>query len=82
MKSIPIVQTYSIASKENAEDVVEQMRRILERDNVVLREDFYNLLGIDTNYTDHKCGWTNLDNAKILELDEGFVIALPPVKEI
>jgi hypothetical protein len=39
--------------------------------------DFYDLVGVDGTYTDNKYGWTNIRNAYVNRVRDGYVIKLP-----
>lgn len=39
--------------------------------------DLYDLLGIDSNFTDNKYGWTDLRNASVNRVRGGYLINLP-----
>lgn len=55
------------------------MLEIIEKYGVVTLADMYELCDIAVNYTDHKYGWTNLRNAKIVKGENGYTIELPRV---
>ena len=45
--------------------------------------DLYGLVGIDSEYTDNKYGWTNLSSASIKATRDGYILDLPrPVRHI
>ena len=39
--------------------------------------DLYDLVGIDSNFTDNKYGWTDLRNASVSRVRGGYLINLP-----
>ena len=44
---------------------------------IVSVADMYDLVGIATNYTDNKYGWTNLRNAEPIRVANGYMLKLP-----
>jgi hypothetical protein len=71
-----------ISSKDDAETVVKALIEIIDRFSVVLLGDLYDLVGLPTVYVDHKWGWTNLSNVEIKQVDNGYLIDLPPLEAI
>ena len=53
------------------------MDDILEKYGMVSVADLYDLVGVTGNYTDNKYGWTNLSNAEIVRVRDGYQIKLP-----
>ena len=39
--------------------------------------DLYDLVGIAGSYTDNKYGWTDIRNASVVRVRDGYVIKLP-----
>ena len=39
--------------------------------------DLKDLVGISDNYTDNKYGWTNIRNAEIVRVRDGYMIKMP-----
>lgn len=66
-----------LSSREDAEVVVDTLREIIERYNQATVGQLYELLGLTSNYTDEKWGWTNLTNLQIRQIREGYLIELP-----
>ena len=59
------------------------MNEIIEEyDGIVTVADLYDLVGITDKYTDHKYGWTNLRNAKVERVRDGYMLKLPKVLPI
>ena len=44
---------------------------------VVSVADFYDLVGVSGNYTDNKYGWTDIRNASVIRVRDGYMIKLP-----
>ena len=64
-------------SRGEAEEVLERMRELIDTYNIASVADLYDLVGIPSNHTDNKYGWTNLRNADIQSVREGWLLKLP-----
>ena len=54
------------------------MEEIIATYGLVSVADFYELVGVPSNYTDNNYGWSNLRNAYVDRLrDGGYIIKLP-----
>ena len=73
-----------LETRGEAEEVLSRMDEIIDNyDGIVSVADLYDLVGITGSYTDHKYGWTNLRNAKVVRVREGYILDLPkalPIK--
>ena len=59
------------------EDVLMRMDELMETYGLVRVADLYDLVGITGNYTDNKYGWTNIRNAEIVRVRDGYMIKMP-----
>lgn len=68
-----------LQSRAEAQEVIDQMRIILDQYDMVLVADLYALTGIQSGHTDHKWGWTSLHGAEIGRVrgGGGYVLDLP-----
>ena len=67
-----------IADYGEAEEVLSQMDNLIDVYGIVSVGDFYDLVGIQGNFTDNKYGWTNISSAKIVRTRDGeYFIKLP-----
>lgn len=66
-----------LESRGEAEEVINKMDELLEVYGIVSVADLYDLVGIAGNYTDNKYGWTNLRNAYVQRLRDGYLLKLP-----
>ena len=64
-------------TRGDAEVVLTQMDEMLDRFKVVTVLDMYDAAGVTAPYTADKYGWTNLHDAKIVPVRDGYVIKLP-----
>lgn len=67
----------SIPSRGEAEEVLTRMDELIDTYGIVSVADFYDLVGVTCNYTDNKYGWTNIRNAEIVRVRDGYKIKLP-----
>lgn len=64
-------------NRGEAEDVLSRMDELIATYGIVSVADFYDLVGITGNYTDNKYGWTDIRNASVVRVRDGYVIKLP-----
>lgn len=62
---IPKVYTELSPIQAEPASILDDMRQVLELYGVVTVEDYYDLIGRKTSYTDRRFGWTNLDGAYV-----------------
>lgn len=60
-----------------AEEVLSRMDELISTYGLVSVADFYELVGITGSYTDNKYGWTDIRNASVVRLGDGYTIKLP-----
>ena len=66
-----------IASRAEAEQVLDEMRELLDTYKQVTVADYYDMLDITSEFTDHKFGWTDLSDARVIRVRNGYHIDLP-----
>lgn len=67
-----------LASRQDAEDVIDRMFDILSRYGFVELSALYIMVGIQPDHTDQKWGWTSLAGAKAAkQRDGGYLLDLP-----
>lgn len=66
-----------LASRGEAEDVLDRMCELIDSYRVVSVADLKDLVGVTGPYTDNKYGWTSLGSAKIVRVRDGYMIDLP-----
>lgn len=71
-----------LASKIDAERVVESLIEIVDKYEVASLADLYDLLGWQSSHVDNKWGWTYLNNVEIRQVRDGYLIDLPPLDSI
>lgn len=66
-----------IPSRADAEQVLDEMFELLDKYKQVTVADFYDMLDISSEFTDHKYGWTDLRGARVVRVRNGYRIDLP-----
>lgn len=66
-----------LATRAEAEAVLEQLYELLSKYDVVSVADLYELVGITGKYTDENFGWTDLRGSDITRIREGYLLNLP-----
>ena len=66
-----------LESRGEADAVLSRMDEIMEEYDIVRVADLYDLVGITGDYTDNKYGWTNIRDAKVVRVRDGYKIQLP-----
>lgn len=64
-------------NRGDAEEVLSRMDELISVYGLVSVADFYDLVGKTGDYTDNKYGWTNLRNASVVRVRDGYMIKLP-----
>lgn len=64
-------------SRGEAEEVLARMDELVATYGLVSVADFYDLVGITCQYTDNKYGWTNIRNAQVMRVRDGYMIKMP-----
>lgn len=73
---------FILASRDEAELVLERMNDIIDNYDVASVADLNELLGMPTTYTDNKFGWVYLGDTQIRQIREGYLLDLPPAEPI
>lgn len=71
-----------LATREEAETVLEHLIDVLDKYGVASLADLYDLTGLPSSHIDNKWGWTFLNNTEIRQVRDGYLLDLPPVEEI
>lgn len=66
-----------LESRSDAEDVLSKMDEIISVYEMVSVADLYDLVGIVGSHTDVKYGWTNISNASVVRVRDGYWLKLP-----
>lgn len=66
-----------LATRPEAEEVIDRLNELLSRYGSASVGDMYELVGITSNYTDEKWGWTDLRGSEIIRVRDGYLLDLP-----
>ena len=66
-----------LETRGEAEAVLSRMDEIMEEYEIVRVADLYDLVGVTGQHTDNKYGWTNIRNAEIERVRDGYRIKMP-----
>ena len=61
---------------------LDELNRQIEDYGVVAVSDFYDLIGVKTEFTDSKYGWTDLSLGSVQSYRDGYVLQLPSPRPI
>ena len=64
-------------SRGEAEDVVDRLSALIEQYDVATVADLYELVGITSQFTDDKWGWTDLRGSSVRRVRDGYLLELP-----
>lgn len=67
----------TLSTRGEAEAVLSRMDEIMEEYDVVRVADLYDLVGVTGEHTDNKYGWTNIRNAEVIRVRNGYRIKMP-----
>lgn len=66
-----------VDSRGEAETVLSRMDELMETYGIVRVADLYDLVGVTGQYTDNNYGWTNIRNAEVVRVRDGYKIKMP-----
>lgn len=69
-------------TRGEAEEVLNCLADLIDTYGVATVADFYDAVGIASEYTDNKYGWTSLRNAGSKRIRDGFILELPKPKVV
>lgn len=69
-------------SRGEAERVLDEMDALIERYGVVRVADQYDLSGLTQPYTSNSYGWSNIRNAEVSRVSDGYIIRLPKARPL
>lgn len=71
-----------IPSRDEAEEVLENLLDSIKEYGMVSVADYYESVGYDFAFTDNSYGWTNLRSARIVHVRGGWLIKFPRLEVI
>lgn len=66
-----------LATRIEAETVLERLYDLLKEYESASVADLYSLVGLSSNYTDQKWGWTDLHGSEVRRVRDGYILELP-----
>lgn len=75
-------EDYIIADRNEAMDVLNDLRDQCAEYGAVSLADFYDLMGLETSYADNNYGWVDLTNSKVMVVRGGYALKLPRLDRI
>lgn len=66
-----------LETRGEAEAVLSRMDELMDEYQIVRVADLYDLVGITGEYTDNNYGWTNIRNASVERVRDGYKIKMP-----
>lgn len=66
-----------LATRAEAEEALDRMYDLISKYEQATVADLYDLLGISSEYTDDKWGWTDLHGAGVIYSRKGYLLDLP-----
>lgn len=78
------VEEYAIENRMDAADVLGKLQEIADKYGSVTVADYYEMIGVHTEYTDNNYGWVVDDIARtnILRVPNGFILSLPNARSL
>ena len=83
MQQYPVARTsYNygeviVGNRGEADDVIRNLRALIVQGGVATIGDLYQLCGMPTQFTDFTYGWRDLADARVIGVDNGYLISLP-----
>ena len=78
----PRNDVYILNSREDAINLLKDLRYLLSRYGKVTVNDYKNLMGIENGLGDNERGWTDLSGAEIVGSLGGWTVVLPGPKDL
>ena len=71
-----------INTRAEAEEVLDEMQDLIVRYGVVRISDLYDMVELTAPYTGNRYGWTTIQGAKPIRVDDGYILKLPRPRPI
>lgn len=66
-----------LATRVEGEDVIEKLFELVSRYEQATVADLYELVGVQSSFTDEKWGWVDLRGAGVTRISSGYLLELP-----
>lgn len=73
---------YVLPTRIDAMTIIEKLQYAIDEFKSATVADLYDLLGQSMDFPDYKWGWTNLSEAKVKAVRDGYILDLPPTKSL
>lgn len=81
-QAVSLRNDYVLASRDEAEGILEQMSTIIDSYDVVSVADLKEMMGLVRSYVDDSWGWTSIIEANVRQIREGYLLDLPKPEPI
>lgn len=71
-----------IPTRREAEVVLHELHKIMDKYELVSVRDLYELVGVEFHNTDEKFGWTDLETAGIRRVSNGYLLVMPEIESL
>lgn len=71
-----------ITERGEAEEVIDRLSNLVDDYGLATVTDLYDLVGLTSNYTDQRWGWTDLSTASVRSVRGGYLLDLPRPKQV
>lgn len=66
-----------LPTRMDAVEVLDRLNEVIDEYGIVSVSDLHDLVGMGGPYTANNFGWSNLNNAKIIRVRDGYLLELP-----
>lgn len=81
-KSVYSYDDIILDSRGEAEEVLDRLGELIDAYGMASVADLYDLVGVTGNYTDNNYGWDNLNDAKPILVNDGYMLRLPKARPL
>lgn len=82
LNSVVDFEDIILEHRGEAESILERMDELVSMYGMASVADMYDLVGITAPYTANNYGWTDIRNAKVVRIRDGYVIKMPRVRPL
>lgn len=82
LNSVVDYEDIVVDHRGEAESILERLDELVSMYGMASIADMYDLVGITAPYTANKYGWTDIRNAKVVRIQDGYVIKMPHVRPL
>lgn len=82
LNSVMDYEDIIVDHRGEAESILERLDELVSMYGMASVADMYDLVGITAPYTANKYGWTDIRNAKVVRIQDGYAIKMPRVRPL